>query len=173
MAKTTQGISPRKAKLEMVVSAAMVTAIAALSTAETVDLSSCIKGTDGGGLTRVVEKEWVIGDDEAITTYDTRLTRGDLNVVGLYTNGKETLGTDTFDLYSVLKSLAEYTASDLSVQFIWSPAGGAVGDAEYTTDATESFIASLSDPVGGVETTGKQQFTMAISSPSLAESTVT
>lgn len=171
MAKTANAISPRRGKLEMVISAAMVTATS-LTTAETVDLSSVVKAVEGGGLTRAINKEYVIGDDTPISDYDTRLERGDLQIVFLYTNGLEEFGTDDFDLYSVLKEIAEYTAEDLSVQFIWSPAGGAVGDEEFTTDAAESFITSLSDPVGGVDTGGKLQVTVGLSSPTLARSAV-
>lgn len=171
MTKTVNAISPRRGKLEMIISSAIVTATS-LTTAQTVDISSVVKAVEGGGLTRTINKEWVIGDDEAISDYDTRLERGDLTIAFLYTNGQEELGTDDFDLYSVLKEIAEHTADDLSLQFIWSPAGGAIGDEEFTTDADQSFIVGLTDPVGGVDTNGKMQVTLTLSSPTLTASVV-
>ncbi len=175
MSKTANAISPRRGKLELVVTAAMLTAVPEFGQAETVDISSVVKGVSGGGLSRAVNREYVIGDDTPISDYDTRIERGDLQIAFLYTNDKEQFGahaTLKWDLYSVLKKVAEYTAADLSVQFIWSPAGGATGDEEWSTDANASFIKGLTDPVGGTETNGKIQTTVTLDSPTLTPATV-
>ncbi len=175
MAKTDKAISPRRGKLEMVVSAAMFAAFPEFGQAETVDLSKMVKGISGGGLQRAVNREYVIGDDTPISDYDKRIERGDLVISFLYTNGKELLGshaTNKWDLYTMLKKVAEYTAGDLSVVFIWSPAGGAVGDEEFSTDANQSFIKGLTDPVGGTETNGKLQVSATLDSPTLTPATV-
>lgn len=172
MTKTIYAVGPRKGKLEMVVSAAMVAALASLSTAENIDLSSVAKSVGGGGLTRAVNKEYVMGDDEAISDYDTRMERGPFQINFLYTNGEEQLGTDDLDPYTILKELAEYTGSDLSVQFIFSPAGGNIGDEQFTTDLNQSFITALDDPVGGADSNGKIAISMSVDSPSYTASTV-
>lgn len=171
MAQTAQAISPRNGKLELVVSAAIVSALSNI-TAESIDISSIVKNISGGEISREVEKEFVIGDSTPITTYDTRIDYGDFTITFLYTNDKETLGTDNLDIYTFLKDVMEHTAADLSLQFIWSPAGGAVGDEELLSSATQSFIKNLTAPVGGEDTTGKLQCSVTIGANTWTKATV-
>ncbi len=172
MTKTANAVSPRRTKVELVISAAMVTALASLTTAETIDISSIAKNVGGGGIKRPVTKEWVTGDDEAIGDYETRIDREAINVSFLYTNGKDQLGTDLLDIPAILREIAEYTVSDLSPQIVYSLAGGNVGDESFTTHATETRLTDLTDPVGGVDTSGKVQQTATFFSPSLTPATV-
>lgn len=172
MTKTANATGGKRAKLEIVISAAMVSALAMLTTAETIDLSSIVKNISGGELTRALEKEFVIGDDEAIEDYGTKLTYSNLVITFLYTNGKDQLGTDGIDPGALLDALARYTGGDLSPQTIWSMAGGAVGDEELSTGANDTRIVGLTPPVGGVDTTGKIQRTLALSVNSLTPATV-
>lgn len=172
MAKTANAVSSRKVKVELVISPAMVTALASLTTAESIDISQIVKAVGGGGIKRPVTKEWVSGDDEPLADYETRIERGDITVSFLYTNGKDQLGTDLLDIPAILREIAEYTASDLSPQIIYSLAGGNVGDEEFTTHATETRLTDLTDPVGGVDTGGKVQQTATFFSPALTPATV-
>ena len=173
MAKTANATGAKRAKVELVVSSAMVTALASLTTAESIDISSIVKSISGGDLTRGVEKEYVVGDSAAIETYDPQLIYSDMVIVFLYTNGKDTLGTDTIDVGEILDELAVYTTSNLSPQIVWSMAGGAVGDEERLTGATDTRIVGLTQPQGGVDTTGKVQRTLTLSVQTVTKATIT
>lgn len=172
MAKTANATGAKRAKVELTINAAAVTALASLTTAETIDISSIVKSISGGDLTRVVEKEYVIGDSAAIETYDPQLVYSDLVIVFLYTNGKDSLGTDTLDIGDVLDEIATYVNSSLSLPVIWSMAGGAVGDEERLTGANDTRIVGLTQPQGGVDTAGKVQRTLTLSVQSVTKATV-
>lgn len=172
MAKTVNATGAKRAKVELVFNAALVAALASLTTAETIDISSIVKGISGGDLTRTVEKEYVIGDSAAIETYDPQLQYADLVITFLYTNGKDELGTDDIDIGAVLDEAAVYVGSNLSLQVIWSMAGGAVGDEERITGADDTRIVGLTPPVGGVDTNGKIQRTLTLSIQSVTKATV-
>ncbi len=170
MGKTANAINPRKGKLEFVVSSALASAIAGLTTAETIDLTSIFKGATGGDLSRDLNKEYVAGDDEPLIDYGTRLVFSPYVFSFVFTNGAEQLGTDNLDFWSIMKEILEYTGGDASPQFIYSPAGGATGDMEYTTDPTDTRLTNLSAPVGGVSDQNKVQCTLTVDTPSVTES---
>lgn len=171
MAKTSAWVTNRFVKVELDVTAAMVSAIAGLTTAEWIDISSIFAGPldQPQEVTRDIEETPVSGDATPITSVGSASARRFAFSI-LYTEG-ETLGTDNLDIYQdVLKAVMESTTV-LSMPMRWSPAGGASGDNLYTTSTTESFMTSLSDPVGGV-TSEKIMVTFEISTPDLTVSTV-
>ena len=172
MAKTVNAVNAKRGKVELVFDAALVAALASLTTAETIDISSIVKNISGGDLTRAVEKEYVIGDDEAIDDYDSKLVYSNLVIILLYTNGKDSLGTDTVDIGTILDEVAVYTTTDLTLPVIWSVAGGAVGDEERATGASDTRIVGLTPPVGGVDSSGKVQRTLTLSVNSITPATV-
>ena len=172
MTKTANAVNAKRTKVELVITAAMVTALASLTTAETIDISSVVKSISGGDLTRVVNKEFVTGDASPILDYDTDKQYSDIVVVFLFTNGGDALGTDTIDIGTILDELAAYVASGLSLQIIWSVAGGNSGDEERLSSATETFIVGLTQPVGGVDSTGKVQRTLTLSTSEVTKATV-
>lgn len=171
MAKTDDWVTNRFVKVELQVTAAMVTAIGALSTAEWIDISSIFSGPldQPQEVTKDIEETPVSGDATPITSQGTATARRFAFTI-LYTEG-EVLGTDNLDIYQdVLKNVMESSTS-LSMPMRWSPAGGNSGDNLYTTHATESFLTSLSDPVGGV-TSEKIMISFEISTPDLTVSTI-
>lgn len=172
MAKTTAWKTNRFVKVEVQITAGIVTAIAGLSTAEWIDISSTFSGPidQPQEITRDIEETPVSGDATPITSAGSATARR-FAFTALYTEG-ETLGTDNVDLYQdVLKPIMEYTGDALSMPMRWSPAGGGSGDNQYTTSTTETYITSLSDPVGGVSSE-KIMINWEISTPDLTTSTV-
>lgn len=157
MAKTAASVSSRRAKLEVVLTSAIGTALSTISTAETVDISSVIRTFTSPALNRVVNETYVIGDDDPILDYDTRKQRNEITSTALYTEG-DTLGTDNFDLHEFLMELIEYTTSDLPLQIIYSPKGGANGDYEYTSDASETFLTTVGEIVSNPDTAERLSF---------------
>lgn len=171
MAKTTAWATARFNKVEVQVTSAIVTAIAGLSTAEWIDLSSIFAGPldQPQEPTRDAEETPVSGDATPIVSVGPNSAR-QFTFNFLYTEG-ETLGTDNIDPYQDLfKPVMEYTSA-LSIPFRWSPKGGNSGDNRYATSTTETFMLSLSDPVGGV-TSNKIMFAVTIITPDLTTSTV-
>lgn len=171
MAKTAKSKTFRFAKVEIVISATNVSDTA-LTTAETIDLSSIFAGPlDQPQISsRDIEETPVSGDPTPILSAGPAGARK-FAFTFLYTEG-ETLGTDNLDPYQELFKVCHEASVAQSLQMIFSPAGGAVGDNEYTTHASESFIESLSDPVGGVDSS-KIMFTVVIATPDLTVGTVT
>lgn len=172
MAKTANATGAKRAKVELTINAAAVAALASLTTAETIDISSVVKSISGGDLSRVVEKEYVIGDSDAIETYDPQLVYSDVVIVFLYTNGKDEVGTDDIDIGTILDEMAATTSTNLSLPVIWSMAGGAVGDEERISGADDTRIVGLTQPQGGVDTAGKVQRTLTLSVQSVTPATV-
>ncbi len=173
MTKTMNASGSKRFKCEFVVSAAMVTALpGTFTTAETIDISSITKAVSGGSVKRTVEKEYVSGDPLPIATYDNQVTIDPYVISLLWTNGKDTLGTDGLDFGVAMEAVMGYEGQ-LSPQFIISMAGGNVGDEEQISSATETFISEFTPPVGGVATGGKIQRTLTVDSPSWTTATVT
>lgn len=172
MAKTANAVNAKRTKIELVINAAWVAALASLSTAETVDFSSVTKSISGGELTRETQKEYVTGDAAPIIDQDTDLVYSDIVITFLYTNGKDTVGSDNIDVGAVLDEMAVYVASQIPLPVIWSVAGGAVGDEERISDASETYIKGLTPPVGGVDSTGKVQRTLTLGTSSILPATV-
>ncbi len=171
MAKTANAEGGKRFKCELVVSAAMVAALAMLNTAESIDISSITKAVSGGEVARPVEKEWVSGDKDPLLSHDNQVVVAPYLLSFLWTNGKDTLGTDLIDIGVLLEAIINHDA-EISPQFIISMAGGNVGDEERLSSATETRLAALSDPVGGVDTGGKIQRSVTIESPSWTVATV-
>ena len=172
MAKTSKWATNRFVKVEIDVTAAIVSAIAGLTTAEWIDISSIFAGPldQPQEITRDIQETPVSGDATPITSSGSASARRFAFSI-LYTEG-ETLGTDNLDIYQdVLKPVMEYTGTALSMPVRWSPKGGASGDNLYTTSLTETFLTSLSDPVGGVSS-DKIMINFEISTPDLTPSTV-
>jgi hypothetical protein len=171
MTKTAFSISPRRRKVEITLSAAAVAALASLTTAESIDISSIVKNVSAGEISRTVNREYVTGDNEAIIDLDTRIERGPVVITCLYTNGKEVLGTDDLDPYDVIKEFAEYDG-ELSLPVIDSPAGGNSGDQEFASGAADSFVSNVSALEGGADTDGRVQFSFRVDSSSWTPATV-
>jgi hypothetical protein len=171
MAKTTAWVTNRFVKVEIEVTAAMVSALASLTTAEKIDISSIFVGPvdQPQEISRDIEETPVSGDATPITSAGVTTARRFAFTI-LYTEG-ETLGTDNLDIYQDLLKPTMEASTALSMPVTWSPDGGDAGDAEFTTSATESFITSLSDPVGGV-TSEKISITFELSTPDLTVATV-
>jgi hypothetical protein len=72
------------------------------------------------------------------------------NLTVLFTEG-ETLGTDNIDFYQDYLQPAIEASPALPVHLRWSPNGGAGGDAQFTTESSNSWLSALSDPVGVVD----------------------
>lgn len=149
MAKTNNSISGRGAKVEIVVSATMVTALSTLTTAEDIDIGSICTAFEQAQVSqRDIDELFVFGSPtDPIVSQDEYIQGERYNVTIVYTQGKESLGTDTIDIYSDLLLPAFLNATPLSIQHKWSPAGGATGDEEYATSAAQTFVTSLPKPV--------------------------
>jgi len=173
MPETQEAIIGEGFKIELKLTAAMAAlASMALIAPETIDISSVVKVMGGGGLTRAVAKDFAFGGQAAVQAYSKHLVQGDITFQCFYTNGQESFGTDTVDLYTFLRELAKYTTTDLPLQFVFSPAGGATGDMQYTSSATKSFITGLTDPIGDAAAAGFIMITFTMSTPDLTEAVV-
>lgn len=172
MAKTDDWATFRNAKVEVQITAAAVSAIASLTTAEWIDLSSIFAGPleQDQIPTKDVEETNVSGDAAPIVSTGPASARR-LTFNFLYTEG-EVLGTDNLDPYQdIFKPILEYNGSDLALPFRWSPKGGNTGDNQYATSTTETFLLSVGDPVGGVNSS-KIMFPVSIVTPDLTVSTL-
>ncbi len=151
MAKTANSVSARRMVSQVVITSAINTALslAIVTPPETVDFSEIsVEVSQPNAPQRPVDKQPVQGDDYSILTQDNGISEAVLNWTILYTKGQDQLGSVNFDFYNGLLRPLFHNSTPLSLQHIWS-ATGAVGDIEYTTDATESFVTSVPDPVGG------------------------
>ncbi len=171
MARTSKWVAFRYAKVEVEVTAAMVTALASLSTAEFIDLSSIFAGPmdQDQSPTKDVEETPVSGDANPIVSVGPASAR-QYTWNMLYTEG-ETLGSDNLDVYQDLfKAIIDHSAA-LIIPFRWSPNGGASGDNSYATSTTGTFVTSVSDPVGGV-TSEKIMFSVSFITEDLTVTTL-
>ena len=151
MAKTPNSVSARRMKSEVVITAAINTAISLgiITPPATVDFSQIVvEVSQPTSPQRPVDKQPVQGDNYPILTQDEGISETVLSWTILYTKGLDALGAPAFDFYNDLLRPLVHHSTNLSLQHIWS-ATGAVGDVEYTTDATESFLTTVPDPVGG------------------------
>ncbi len=172
MAATTKWQTNRYVLPEVNVTAAMVTALASLSTSEWIDLSSIFAGpvAQDQAPTKEVEETPVSGSGVPIVSVGPASARR-FSWTLLYTEG-ETLGTDNLDVYQDLfKPVIDHSTSELVVPFRWSPVGGASGDNRYATSTTGTFLLSVSDPVGGV-TSNKIMIVVSFVTEDLTVSTI-
>ncbi|MCA9921549.1 MAG: hypothetical protein KC419_08140 [Anaerolineales bacterium] len=171
MAKTAQAVGGKRFKFEISITAELVAALAYLTTVETVDISSITKAYEGGAKKRPVNKEWVSGDKDPISEQDDQVTVDPATLSFLYTNGKETLGTDGFDFGKLLNDVIMSDGA-LSLPYIVSVAGGNTGDEEWASDTTQTFVTEVANPAGSVDTAGKVQRTCIFDSSTLTPATV-
>ncbi len=171
MAKTANSVSARRMKTEVVVSAAVAAALASLTTAENIDMSSIVvEWAQGSAPQRPVDKQPVQGDNYAILTQDDGISETTFTVTILYTKGADSLGTDNIDIYQDLLRPLFHNSSPLALQHVFS-ATGAVGDYEYTTHATETFVTDMPDPVGG-STNEKIKLTYTIETSQVTDAVI-
>ena len=160
MAKTTYTKDGRRGYCKVTVTAAMVSALATLTTAEEVDLSSVVEQIEQVQTAdREIQEDYVIGDVDPITTPEETLSAERYRITLYYTQGKEQLGTDNIDPYSDLIRPLHEQAVALPFQHKWS-VGGATGDEEEATSSTDTFIESIDKPVVGQR--GKVKLTYTI-----------
>jgi hypothetical protein len=171
MAKTTQAVGGKRFKVEIVITAALVAAFTELDTEETIDISSVTKAIAGGAKSRPVNKEWVSGDDDPIQEQDNQITTAPITLTFLYTNGKESFGTDGFDFGWLLNSVIS-SSTPLSLPIIYSIPGGAIGDEEWASDAAATFVTEVGAVEGNVDTAGKVQRTCVFEPNTLTPATV-
>ena len=174
MAKTVNSVRPDRAKVEIGITTEMVAAFAGLTTVETIDISSIVTNVGGSpGVVREVSDQYVVGDDTPIIDVSTKIARSDITIEFLWTDGKDTLGTDLLDIYTdVLFPLAKYTDGGLSLPLTYSLSGGDVGDNEVITNPTETFLTNLPAPVGGVDTGGKVKVVATLTASDYTMATV-
>lgn len=172
MTKTANSVSARRMKTEVTISSAVAAALAALTTAEDIDISSItVEWVQNSPPQRPVDKQPVQGDNYPILTQDDGISETTFNVTVLYTKGADTLGTDSVDFYQDILRPLFHNTTPLSLPHIFS-ATGAVGDYEYTTHATETFVTSCPDPVGGA-TSEKIKLTYTIETSTVVTAVIT
>ena len=172
MAKTPNSVSARRMKTEVEVTAAMVSALASLITAESIDISQVVvEWAQNSPPQRPVDKQPVQGDNYPILTQDDGISETTFNVTILYTKGADTLGTDTVDYYQDILRPTFHNATPLSFPHVFS-ATGALGDYEYTTHSTETFITACPDPVGGANSE-KIKLTYTIETSRVTDAVIT
>ena len=165
MAKTNNSLSARRTQLEVTVSAALVAALASLTTAEDIDMGSITMEVAQAQVSeREITEDNVFGDIAPIITPDGVVSGERYDVTILYTQGKDQLGTDLIDIYSDLLLPLHLLQDAISIPHSWSPAGGNVGDERYVTDPNQTFLASLPKPVGG-SSSDKIKITYQIACP--------
>lgn len=169
MAKTANSSNARRTKMELAVSTAMAAALAGLTTAEDIDISSIhVEITQGQVSQREIDETYVTGDLTAILTPDGVVSAEKYSITILWTQGKDTLGTDAIDIYSDLLLPVHLQGTAFPIQHKWSPAGGNVGDEQYVTSPTETYLLSCPKPVGGASS-DKVKITYEIITPVVTE----
>lgn len=145
MAKTANTIGGRRGNITAVVSAAMVSALSGLSTAESIDLSSVsVSMEENSAAVREVDEDYVLGDQLPIITADDVLSSREFTMTFYYTQGAETLGTDTLDPWELYNEVHTHSAA-LSFKHTWGI--GASPAQTFSSDATETFIMEVGTPV--------------------------
>lgn len=172
MAKTANSVSPRRTKSELTIPAAVATALASVTTQETIDISSVVVDVQlGSEPERTITEQMVHGDDKAILELAKDITPATINITILYTKGKDALGTDELDVHSLFWEIFNHTASALSIPYTWSPTG-AVGDEEFSTDANETYVMKCPPPVGGT-TNEKIKVVISLRTPNITKAIIT
>ena len=170
MTKTTKSVDGQYGLVEMTFSAALVAALASLTTAETIDISSVVaRVEEGNSISREITEDPVVGDKTKIISPSTSLSAADYTIFFYYTQGKEALGTDTIDPVVILRE-AHLLATPLPISFAWS-IGGAVGDEKETTSATDTYIQSVGTAVPGES--GRKLIPVHIFTSDVTVSTIT
>lgn len=170
MAKTTKSISLKRGYFHVNITATHTAALASLTTAAELDLSLVVESVEQNAQAeRVVNEDFVIGDDDPIITPENTLSSEAYLCTMYYTQGKETIGTDLVDPYTdVIRAIHENDTA-LPTQFLWS-VGGATGDEEEATSTTDCYITAISKPVVGGS--GKVRVTFAFRTPKTTVSVV-
>lgn len=148
MTKTTKSVDGQYGLVEMTITTALTTALASLTTAEDIDIGSVVaRVEEGSPPSREVNSDTVVDDKSKIISPSTSIDPGDYTIYFYYTQGKETLGTDTIDPVSVCREIMQL-ATPLPLQFHWS-IGGETGDEKDSTDPTDTYIQSVGNQVPG------------------------
>lgn len=173
MAKTTRSVSLKRGYFKVNLTAAINTALSLgiATPPEVLDLSSVVESLEQNAQAeRILNEDFVIGDDDPIITPENTLSAEAYLCTMYYTQGKETLGSGTWDPYTeIIRAIHEHDTA-LPVQFDWS-VGGAVGDEEESTSATDCYITAISKPVVGGS--GKVRVTFAFRTPKTTRSIIT
>ncbi len=172
MTKTTKAISIKRGYFHVDITAAIVAALSGLTTVEELDFSSVVEVVEQvQEAASEIAEDFVIGDDDPIVTMDASASAEKYKVTMFYTQGKETLGTDSVDPYTdVIRAIREHT-SPLPVQFLWA-VGGNTGDEEEATSATDCYISSISKPVPAASGSGKVRVTFNFTTPKTVVSVI-
>lgn len=169
--KTTYAVNSDRLQMRIHITTALRTAIASelsLATNETLDISLVFRDLGGGEESREREDTFVTGSSTPITDVSGSRTRANMTFALLYTNNKETVGTDNVDPYELLQAIFR---SNAPFKFDYSVNGGNTGDERLTSDE-DCYITNFPPPVGGVSSTGKTQVTMSVYVGELTPSTV-
>ena len=151
MSKTTLSISGRRFKLEVVLTQAIleeVLGVTAPATPATIDISSiAVSIEENQAVSRELITDYVFGSIEPIIDVDDVIAAQTYTVTIMYTQGKEQFGTGNWDFHRDILQKLVLERPALTFPHIWSPAGGAVGDEEFLTDATETYLMMVGKPV--------------------------
>lgn len=170
MTVTAKAISGRTRSLKLNITAALVAATS-LTTVEKMQINSVVKSTSGGHESSAVSREYVFGGATAIIDASDKVEVEPFVMTLLYTNGKETLGTDTKDPSTILKEIFNLSPK-IPLQIEDSPAGANSGDELFTSSLTESYITGIQHPESDAEGTNKVQLQVTIDPGSWTVSTV-
>lgn len=169
MAKTNNSVFGTKGYLKVEVTAAMVSALASLTTAEVIDISPIVESIE-----QTSEEESEIAADHALGDNDPILdvnpNRGveSYQITLFHTRGLEALGTDLIDPYEDIFRAIRENDPTLSVPITWSM-GGESGDTEEASSSTETFITGIGKPVSA---DGKVRVTVSFTTPPTTSSVI-
>ena len=165
MAKTTKAISGAIGKCYLVLSTEWVTALASLTTAETIDISSLVKSvTQNNVAERTIDKDYVIDDPNPIISPENTLTAERYTIAFYYTQGQETIGTDALDPATLLREMHLHPVQ-YPLQFKWVIGKPTVGNEEYSTSPTDSYLVSVATPVVAGQGSGKVLIPVVVDTP--------
>ena len=169
MTKTTLSIDGQYGSVNMTITAALVSALASLTTAEAIDISSVVaRVEEGSAPTRQNAEDTVVGDKTKIISPATSISAASYTIYFYYTQGKETLGTDDIDPVTICREIMQL-AVPLPIVFDWS-IGGAVGD-EKSTTAVDTYIQSVGNQIPG--TAGKMMIPVQIYTSNVTTAVIT
>lgn len=169
MTKTTKSVDGQFGLVEVTFSAALVTALTSLITAETVDISSIVaRVEESSSSSREITEDTVVGDITKIISPESTLSAAEYVIYFYYTQGKETLGTDAIDVVTVLMEAHKLNPA-ISIPFGWS-IGGAVGDEREDTSATNTFLKNVGTAVPGEK--GRKLIPVTIFTSDVTPSTI-
>ena len=169
MTKTTKSVDGQYGLVDLTFSAALVLALASLTTAETIDVSSLVaRVEESSSSSREVTEDPVVGDITKIISPGSSLSAAEYVIYFYYTQGKETLGTDNIDVVTVLMEAHKLNPA-VPIPFGWS-IGGAVGDEREDTSATDTYLKNVGTAVPGEK--GRKLIPVTIFTSDVTPSTI-